>query len=153
MTDPFNIDMAVAEDSAEVAALVNAAYSKWIEVIGGIPMPMTADYDALIAQQCVYRVREGGALVGVLVIWREQDALYIDNLAVSPAQQGRGIGDQLLTFAEQKARELKLPMLTLLTNEKMLYNQTYYRKHGFMETRRETMPNGRRAVWMHKPLP
>ncbi|MFN8376844.1 MAG: hypothetical protein U0694_28725 [Anaerolineae bacterium] len=45
-----------------------------------------------------------------------------------------------------------LRKLTLLTNEKMVYNQTYYLKHGYAETRRELMPNGRRAVWMHKVL-
>jgi len=153
MADPsFSIQLAAPDAATEVAALVNAAYSKWVEVIGGKPMPMTADYGTLIAQQLVYCARDGQELVGVLVIWQSDDALYIDNVAVAPSQQGRGIGDKLLAFAEQKARDMGLRKLTLLTNEKMVYNQTYYLKHGYAETRRELMPNGRRAVWMHKLL-
>ena len=45
-----------------------------------------------------------------------------------------------------------LRLLRLLTNEKMEYNQNYYRKQGYSETHRETFPDGRRAVWMQKPL-
>ena len=153
MTNPtFNVHPATADEAANIAALVNAAYSKWIDVIGGKPMPMTVDYAALIAKNCVYSVREEADLVAVLVIWPLDDALYIDNIAVAPTHQGRGIGDRLLAFAEQKARELKLDRLTLLTNEKMVSNQIYYRKHGYAELRREIMPNGRRAVWMQKDL-
>ncbi len=153
MTHPsLEIRHATPEEIAQIAAIVNAAYTKWIDVIGGKPMPMTADYHALIAQQRVYSVRDGLELIAVLVIWQADDALYVDNLAVDPAHQGRGVGSQLLTFAERKAREMQLSKLTLCTNEKMTYNQAHYAKHGYFEIRRETTPNGRRAVWMQKQL-
>ena len=149
---PFKIQLATPNDAAEITALVNAAYSKWIPIIGGKPMPMTANYAELIAKDYVYVVREGAALIGVLVIWELDDALYIDNIAVAPEQQGRGIGDRMLAFAEEKAREMNLRTMTLLTNAKMESNQAYYRKHGYVETRRQTIAEGRVAVWMHKPL-
>jgi ribosomal protein S18 acetylase RimI-like enzyme len=148
----LNIQRATDDESPAVAALVNAAYSKWIEVIGRKPMPMLADYDALIARQCVYCAREGLVLVGVIVLWPADDSLYIDNIAVASKQQGRGVGDALLAFAEQQASALNLSRMTLLTHEKMLYNQDYYRKHGYTELRRETFPDGRSAVWMEKQL-
>lgn len=152
MNSDISIRQATAAEAPEIFALVQDAYRKWIAVIGGRPLPMTADYDALIARQQVYSAREGGALVGVIVLWPQDDALYIDNLAVAPAQQGRGIGRLLLAFAEQQARALGLTALTLLTNEKMTTNQTYYARYGYVETGRETMPSGRRAVWMRKTL-
>jgi ribosomal protein S18 acetylase RimI-like enzyme len=149
---PFDIQLATPNEAADVAALVDAAYSKWVEVIGGKPMPMLADYPALVDKGFVHTVHEAGILVGVLVIWQIDDALYIDNVAVHPDHQRRGIGDLLLAFTEQQARAMGLHKLTLLTNEKMESNQAYYLKHRYVETRRETLPNGRRAVWMHKAL-
>ncbi|MBL8161167.1 MAG: GNAT family N-acetyltransferase [Anaerolineae bacterium] len=148
----LTIQLAAPDEIREIQALVNAAYSKWIDVIGGKPRPMTADYGTLIAQQRVYAVREEAELVAILVMWQEDDALYIDNLAVAPAHQQQGIGDRLLLFAEQTAREMNLPALTLITNEKMLYNQAYYLKHGFVELRRETLATDRRIVRMQKLL-
>ena len=148
----FTIQVATADETTEISDLVNRAYTKWIEVMGGKPRPMTADYNTLIAEQHVFSAREGTELVGVLVIWHIDDALYIDNLAVAPSHQGQGIGHKLLNFAEQKVRELNLNTLTLMTNVKMEYNQAYYRKYGFTETRREMMSNGRSVVWMAKQL-
>jgi ribosomal protein S18 acetylase RimI-like enzyme len=149
---PFNIQLATAADTDAVTALVSAAYSKWIPITGTTPMPMLADYSPLIAQNYVYTVREGEHLVGVLVIWQEEDALYIDNIAVHPEHQRRGIGDILLNFAEQKAREMNLMTMSLMTNEKMESNQAYYRKHGYIEVNRYQFAENRRAVVMHKHL-
>lgn len=152
MNPKLDIQQATPAEMAEVVALVDAAYTKWIEVLGGKPMPMTTDYAPLIAQQYVYSIREGSELVAVLVIWPEEDTFYIDNIAVSPAHQGRGIGAQLMAFAEQQARALNLPRITLMTNIKMEYNQAYYIKHGYVEIHREVLPNGRIGVWMQKQL-
>jgi ribosomal protein S18 acetylase RimI-like enzyme len=153
MTDsPFNIQLATADDTDAVVALVNAAYSKWIPITGTTPMPMLTDYAPLIAQNYVHTLREGATLVGVLVIWQEDDALYIDNIAVHPNHQRRGIGDILLNFAEQKAREMNLTTMSLMTNEKMESNQAYYRKHGYVEVSRYQFAENRRAVVMHKQL-
>lgn len=152
MQTTLNIRLANDGEVGAVTGLVNAAYTKWIDIIGVTPRPMLADYDALIQQGVVYGAWDGAELVGVLVIWQEDDSLYIDNIAVSPTQQKRGIGDTLLAFAEEKAREQNLAKMTLLTNEKMVSNQAYYIKHGYVETKREALASDRRVVFMHKPL-
>ncbi len=150
----LTIRLAQPEDAPAVSQLVHEAYSKWIPVTGSEPMPMLANYPTLIAQNVVYVAAEDGEVVGVLVIWQrhENNSLYIDNLAVRPDHQRTGIGELLLNFAADQARARNLPMLSLMTNEKMEYNQNFYRKHGFAEVRRETISEGRRAVWMHKPV-
>ena len=39
-----------------------------------------------------------------------------------------------------------------LTNAKMVANQDYYRKHGYVETHRDSFEPGRVGVWMAKTL-
>lgn len=146
------IRLALAGDTQAVKEVVDAAYSKWIPVIGVKPLPMLADYPALIQRGFVHVMIESERIIAVLVIWPLDDALYIDNVAVHPDHQRRGIADTLLTFAEQQARGAGFHLLRLVTNEKMVYNQAYYLRHGFAETRRDLTPDGRRVVWMHKSL-
>jgi ribosomal protein S18 acetylase RimI-like enzyme len=149
MTD---IRLAKPDEREAVAALVDAAYSKWIPVIGRKPGPMLADYEKLIADNVVYVVTAENQIVGVLVIWPIEDAMLIENICVSPDQQRGGIGRQLMDFAEQRAREDGLNLMSLYTNEKFEVNQAYYRKLGYVETRREITADGRHTVWMHKQL-
>jgi ribosomal protein S18 acetylase RimI-like enzyme len=149
MTD---IRPAKPNERETVAALVDAAYSKWIPVIGRKPAPMLADYEKLIADGVVYVFEESGQIIGVLVIWPVEDALLIENICVHPDQQRGGIGRQLMDFAEQKALEAGLDLMRLYTNEKFEVNIAYYRNLGYVETRRETTADGRGIVWMHKQL-
>lgn len=150
--DNLTIRLAEPHEAAAVSQLVDAAYSKWIAVIGRKPSPMLVDYVSLVQQRLVYVIVDNGQIAGVLVIWPQGDALYIDNIAVHPNFQRRGMGDRLLKFAEAQARAVGLSRMRLLTNEKMESNQAYYRKHGYVETRRETGEDGRRTVCMHKLL-
>src|SRR5690242_2917839 len=84
------IRRAVPADAAAIAALTRAAYEKWIPVIGRAPKPMTADYDIVVREHLIDLLFVGGALVALVECIREPDHLLIENLAVDPAQQGRG---------------------------------------------------------------
>lgn len=148
----YDIRLARAEEREAVAAVVDAAYSKWIPVIRRKPAPMLADYDKLIADGVVYVIAPDDAVIAVLVIWPIADALLIENICVQPGQQRGGIGRALMDFAEGKARSAGFDRVRLYTNEKFEANQAYYRKLGYAETRREITVDGRRIVWMHKDL-
>ena len=91
-------------------------------------------------------------LARLLIIYPVDDALYVDTIAVNPAYQKHGFGGRLLTFAEDKAHEAGLHKLTLVTNLMMVSNQTYYLKHGYVETHRHAQHDGRIGVWMAKTL-
>jgi GNAT superfamily N-acetyltransferase len=149
MTD---IRLAKPEERELVTALVDAAYSKWIPVIGRKPAPMLADYEKLIADGVVYVITSEAQILGGLVIWPIEDAMLIENICVHPGQQRGGIGRQLMDFAEQKAHEAGFDLMRLYTNEKFEANIAYYRKLGYVETHRETTADGRGIVWMHKQL-
>ncbi|MEU8247006.1 GNAT family N-acetyltransferase [Nonomuraea sp. NPDC048916] len=139
---------AVAADLAAVEKLVHDAYEPWVEVVGMRPLPMEADYDALIAAG---RVHVTDPLDGLIVLVPEPGVLLVENVAVQPERQGRGVGRTLLAFAEQEARRLGLPALRLYTNAKMASNIALYESLGYVVTGRQGI-EGRSAVLMRKEL-
>lgn len=139
-------------DAAAVGDLVRASYSSYVERMGKEPAPMLCDYAALIGAGEVWVLAEGEEVIGVLVMRPAEDHLFVDNVAVAPEHQRRGLGRRLMTFAEEKAAERGLPEVRLYTNEKMFENLAVYRRLGFEETVRR-LDGGYRRVFMRKLLP
>ncbi|WP_431930583.1 GNAT family N-acetyltransferase [Nonomuraea jabiensis] len=135
-------------DRAAVERLVHDAYSPWIEVVGMRPLPMEADYGALIAAG---RVHVTDALDGLVVLVPEDGVLLVENVAVRPDRQGKGLGRALMAYAEEEARRLGLPALRLYTNTRMTANIALYESLGYVETGRMGV-EGRSAVMMRKQL-
>lgn len=142
---------ATADDARAVAACVNAAYAMYIERMGKPPAPMLADYDALIAQQAVWVLPGDERLRGILVMMPRGDHLFLENIAVYPDDQGKGLGRRLMAFIEQQARALGLPAIELYTNEAMTENLAFYPRLGFVEVSRQ-VEDGYRRVFMRKTL-
>jgi ribosomal protein S18 acetylase RimI-like enzyme len=140
---------AVEADRAAVEAIVQAAYTPWIEVIGARPLPLRVDYAEIIAAGTMWVL---DPIDGLIVLVPEDGVLLIENVAVNPTAQGRGLGRRLLAFAEDQARALGLSKLRLYTNEKMVANIAFYERLGYGVTDRENI-NGRRVVHMYKPVP
>jgi ribosomal protein S18 acetylase RimI-like enzyme len=146
-----SIRPAEPEDAAVVRDLVRMAYSKYVKRIGKEPAPMREDYDALIRAGEVWVLEEGGEVLGVLVIRSAEDHLFLGNVAVAPGHQGRGLGRQLVAFAEEQATAYGLSEVRLYTNEKMHENLAVYARLGFEETGRG-VDGGYRRVFMRKRL-
>jgi ribosomal protein S18 acetylase RimI-like enzyme len=136
---------------AAIRTIVEAAYAPYLARIGRAPAPVTADYAALVAAREAWVGEADGRVVGVLVIRPAGDVLELENVAVDPAFQGRGYGRALISFAEQQARELELPGVTLYTNEFMVENLRLYPRLGFVETGRR-VEDGYRRVFFRKTL-
>ncbi len=109
-------------DAPAVTALVRAAYARWVPRLGREPAPMTEDDAALIAAGAVTLLEDAGALLGVLVLIPEPDALLIENVAIAPDAQGRGLGGLLLAEAERVGREIGRCRVRLYTNAAMTEN-------------------------------
>ena len=72
--------------------------------IGIRPAPMDADYVHAVAHDEVWVADgDGPDPAGFVVLCAESDHLLLENVAVDPAYQGRGIGRTLLDLAEQRA--------------------------------------------------
>jgi ribosomal protein S18 acetylase RimI-like enzyme len=141
------VRQATPTDQARVEEIVRAAYQPWVEVIGMRPLPMEADYAALTEAGQVWLLDDG-----LIVLAPEDGVLLVENVAVHPDAQGRGLGRRLLAFAEERARLLGLPELRLYTNLKMLSNIALYERLGYVREAEESI-QGRHAVHMRKRLP
>lgn len=73
---------------------------------------------------------------GLIVLVPADNYLLLENVAVVPSAQGRGVGGALLRFAEDHARSLGLGEIRLYTNAAMTENLTYYPRRGYRETGR-----------------
>ncbi|MEU5956476.1 GNAT family N-acetyltransferase [Streptomyces sp. NPDC047525] len=124
-----DIRLATAADVPAVKAVTDAAYRPYIERIGVVPVPMEADHAAEVAAGRVYVT--GNPVVGVLVLVPHEDHLFLDSIAVHPEAAGQGVGRRLLTFVDERARELGLPEIRLYTNAMMWENQKIYPRYGY----------------------
>jgi len=149
--DSRQIRPASAADSADFAALIDQAYAKYVERIGGKPAPMTADYAALIEAGDVWILDIGGRLAGGMILRDGSDHLLVSNVVVSPKCQGQGLGAYLLAFADAEARRRRLPELRLYTNEKMHENLVIYERLGWVRYA-EREEDGFRRIFMKKQV-
>lgn len=149
--NPQTIRQAAAVDAEAVAACVNAAYALYIERMDRPPAPMLAGYAELIAERAVWVLPGPGRLRGILVMMPRGDHLFLENIAVHPEDQGKGLGRMLMAFVEQQARALGLAAIELYTNEVMTENLAFYPRLGFLEVSRH-LDDGYRRVFMRKTL-
>jgi GNAT superfamily N-acetyltransferase len=87
----------------------------------------------------------------VLEVDVRDDHLWVENVAVAPDQQGRGLGRRLLRHAEDEARRQGRHEIALLTNERYAANIARYTRSGYRETHR--VPHlGTDLVYFRKTL-
>ena len=149
--DGVTIRRAVQEDAAIVSVITDAAYSKWIPLIGRKPEPMTINYIEMIASHPIHILSFEGKPVAVLVLKHEDGQTLIWSVAVHPDYQGRGFGLRLLRLAEDKACDRGSKSIRLYTNSLFSENVALYRWFGYEETRREPF-RGSTLVHMAKRL-
>jgi ribosomal protein S18 acetylase RimI-like enzyme len=141
---------AVAADATTIAACVDAAYSPYVGRIGKRPAPVLTDYVRAIAEYQVWIVEgKNSDCKGVLVLIPKPTYLLLDNVAVHPKHQGRGIGCRLIALAEAEAIRQGFRELRLYTNEKMVENIAMYKHLGWEEVGRG-VEDGYKRVFMRK---
>lgn len=150
MTSPV-LRSATSSDADSIAECVRAAYSPYIKRIGKPPGPMLGNYDEIVRDHRVFVVDGGEAIIGVLVLIKEEIGLLLDNIAVRPSRQGEGIGRRLMEHAEAEARRLGYGHLDLYTHQRMTENIALYVRHGYEEIERR-VERGYPRVYMRKRL-
>jgi ribosomal protein S18 acetylase RimI-like enzyme len=145
------IRTAIAADIPAIEQIVWDAYAKYIERIGKQPGPMLDDYAARVAAGEVSVCVDEATIAGLIVLEPAPDHLLLDNIAVAPAQQGRGAGRMLLAFADAEAQRRGYRELRLYTHELMHENQALYKRLGWQEYARGEQ-DGFQRVFMRKPV-
>ena len=150
--DVITIRAAAEADVPVLGEIAVAAYEQYVPLIGRPPAPMTADYAAAVRSgEAWVAAGADGGVQGFIVLIRHPGFLLLENVAVRPAVQGRGLGARLLAFAEEQARALGLAEIRLYTNEAMAANLAYYPRRGYTETHRAE-EDGFRRVFFRKQL-
>src|ERR1700732_3930619 len=136
--DEPRIRAASATDVPAITQIVDQAYRHYIARMGKARAPF-------------WKVRGGAAVAGIIVLLPAPDYLLLDNIAISPARQGLGLGRRLLAFAEAEALRRGYREIRLYTHQTMVENQRLYASIGYEETGRGTEA-GYDRVFMRKQL-
>lgn len=147
---PF-IRPARRDDCATIRNIARVAYSLYLSRMDREPAPMNEDYEARAEEGSLYVLETAEGILGFIVLLPEENSLLLDNLAVSPAAQGRGYGRVLLAFAEEQAQKAGFKEITLYTNEVMTENLKLYARMGYSETGRAVCNGYRRVFFSKKP--
>ncbi len=142
---------ASGDDAVAVTELVDRAYGHYVARIGGLPGPMRADYREVISRCAVTVAVTRGSVAGVIILDVTPEGFLVENVAVHPAHQGRGLGRALLAFADDEARRAGFDSIYLYTHERMRENLALYRRLGYIEYRR-CSEAGLSRVFLRKQL-
>jgi ribosomal protein S18 acetylase RimI-like enzyme len=151
MIDEPRVRAATAADVPAIANIVAQAYRHYIARIGKPPGPMLDDYAARVSEGAVWVLEEASGITAIIVLLPEPNYLLLDNIAVSPARQGLGLGRRLLAFAEAEALRRGYREIRLYTHQTMVENQRLYFSIGYEETGRGSEA-GYDRVFMRKRL-
>jgi ribosomal protein S18 acetylase RimI-like enzyme len=138
-------------DVPRLSELARAAYGVYVARMGREPRPMVDDYAAVVRDRDVVVAEEDGRVVGMAVLAVTEEGFLLDNLAVEPARQRRGVGRALLLEAEAAARRAGFDAVYLFTHETMTENVALYERFGYVEYDRRPLDE-RSLVFLRKRL-
>ena len=145
------IRKAAKSDLPEIESCAVDAYAMYVDRIGREPAPMVADFASAIEKEQLYVSLKDTQLTGFVVFYPQRDHLHLENVAVSPEYQKRGIGSGLIEFVEQQARAGGYRRIELYTNAKMTENLELYPRLGYQQFDRR-IENGFDRVYFCKAL-
>jgi ribosomal protein S18 acetylase RimI-like enzyme len=148
-SDGLSLRQATPDDAAAIRTLTREAYAKWVALLGREPLPMTADYGEAVKNHRIDLLERNGSLVALIELAPKPDHLLIENIAVLPECQGRGLGRMLLSHAERVAAELGRSEIKLYTNKHFAENIALYQRAGYRIDREEPFKGGF-TVYMSK---
>ena len=147
----IEIKRAAPGDAQAIAALTDAAYAKWVPLIGRKPKPMTADYAIAVRQHMIDLLYLDGILAALVELIPQPDCILIENLAVSPDFQGKGLGRHLMAHVERMAAAHGRRRVELYTNKLFAENIGFYQALGYGIDSEEPFRGGF-VVYMSKQL-
>jgi diamine N-acetyltransferase len=129
----------MTRDAAAALGAATATFGPWLQY-GLSPAAMTRAFVSTDAEEKMhpsetaarYAVSCGSELAGGMVIrdpWLVGP--YLQTLAVLPVYQGSGVGGQLLTWFERRARQTKQRNIWLCVSGFNVSAQRFYMAHGW----------------------
>lgn len=147
----WELRRATPQDHDRLVALQHASYARNRDLLGVEPIPLQADYRAVLREKEVWLAEDGESLVGALVLERRTHDLMIESIATDPARQNAGLGGTLLSAAEMRARGLGYTTVRLYTGSVLTHLTSWYARHGYSTERIENLSD-RSITHMMKQL-
>src|SRR5947209_6541454 len=135
---------ATAADVPSLNRLVNSAYrgdgSKkgWTteaDLLDGIRTSEHSLSKMIAGSNAVILIaEEENELKGCVYLEQQKNVLYLGMLTVQPELQGKGLGAQLMTVSEERAKALgckKIKMTVITARDELI---AYYKRKGFVDT-------------------
>jgi GNAT superfamily N-acetyltransferase len=126
-------------DLESLLALQRLAYAKNRPLLGVEPLPLLADYAAILRDMEVWLATEGDRLAGALILEPRAADLLIWSIASDPATQRAGLGRSLLSAADERARQLGRAIIRLYTGTPLVHLVAWYGRHGYAIERIEAL--------------
>ena len=136
-------------DVERLRGIARAAYTPYVAAIGFEPPPLLQDFAADVAEGAVWV--SGDPPDGYVVARPRGADWLLENVAVAPEAQGRGLGSALIRFAEQEGARRGFAKVVLYTNVNMVANLSMYPALGYAEIDRRT-ERGLDRVYFEKLL-
>ena len=133
------------------------AYQPYVPILGRPPAPMVADFRHHMLRKELYVLTteetgdSGIETVGYIVFYPQDDCMFLENVAVSPAHSNRGFGRQLINYCETTALQDGKSIVRLYTNEMMEENLSMHPHLGYQEIERK-QEHGFNRVYFEKHL-
>jgi len=103
-----------------------------------------ADIEKTVNDYFIFEIDKNPIACVALHIYAPQHQGELASLYVDPAHENQGIGRKLIQFVENRAREIGLTELILLSTQAFTYFQS---KGGFIEGSPDDLPPGRREKY------
>lgn len=136
---PLTLERAGSGDLEPLVALQRGAYARNRQLLGVEPLPLLADYAAILRNCEVWVARGDGRLAGALVLEPRAGDLLLWSIATDPSAQGSGLGRAMLDATEVRARQLGLGIVRLYTGTMLRHLVEWYGRHGYVLERIETL--------------
>lgn len=107
-------------------------------VFGDVPGWSDERVLSVLTSAVVFVAREGRQPVGYIALRRDAaNRLMVEQVLVAPCHERRGIGRELLSYAEGFAISEGAPTLRLIVEESNVAARSFYRRRGFVPVGRE----------------
>ena len=122
--------LATANDRGKVEDFQRMAYARTEAIVGARAIPLEWDYGAVMDECEVWLVEVDGKLTGILILRPLEDRLFLESIATAAQAAGTGPGRLLLEATFERARELDLSRVGLITNG-LNPALAWYKRTGF----------------------
>jgi GNAT superfamily N-acetyltransferase len=120
-------------DVPRIVALLNAAFAMERDFVDRDRTSAAEIAHYLASGTFLVVEGDGGTLASCMYLEQRDDRLYLGMLAVSPQQQGRGLGRQMMAAAERQAVSLGCGAIDIRIVDRRTELPPFYRSLGFVD--------------------